>query len=466
MSFFGSSPSTGSAIGGSTSTSSGGFFGGSSSTGSAITTVKEQGSALLPGSGGTGFGEQGFVSSSDDADDDTADNSLSGYHFVEVTPNTPYTITATRLENDLDPAMWVFAEFNTFQEFLASGTLDSDDEFSSSTLNYLADGDDEVSHPGPYSDPQVTVTSPSSGRLTIVVTNYASGPDDGGDGRFDYELSFFPDDVSYSFAGNPLLNTSSGSSLFGDPAAAGDGLFGDDPDPGQSLMGTDPQSGDPLLSPPTEKGDALSGQDPDDSSPFFPFSVSSETFDFSSIPGEFSWIGQFSLLDAGDSLPPNLDGEERSFGLLQSSGATDAEIETFLGLDPGTLDGLLGKNATVGAALKVSLASVDNIDSLQFDWNFLTTEGPGGSTFDDLAFFNISDGQIGVLSNVSQLATPSTGWQQEIVDLPGGDDPDFVAFGVLNVTDTIVDSFVAVDELDVVGVSAQEAQSVGSPFFG
>ena len=239
MSFFGSAPQSGNALT-TTPTSGGSFFGGFSSTGSAITTAKEQGSALLPGQGGIGFGEQGFVSSSDDADNNTADNSLSGYHFVEVTPNTQYTITANRLETDLDPAMWVFAQFNTFEEFLASGTLDSNDVFSSSTLNYLAYGDDEVSHPGPFGDPQVTITSPDSGRLTIVVTNFASGSNDGGDGRFDYELSFSPDDAIYHMVEGGLLAMNFGNSLFGAPSDTGGSLFGDAADAGQPFNGTPP----------------------------------------------------------------------------------------------------------------------------------------------------------------------------------------------------------------------------------
>ncbi|WP_404298472.1 hypothetical protein [Halomonas sp.] len=466
MSFFGSSPSTGSAFGGSsTSTSSGGFFGGSSSTGSAITTAKEQGSALLPGQGGIGFGEQGFVSSSDDADYRTADNSLSGYHFVEVTPNTQYTITANRLETDLDPAMWVFAEFNTFEEFLASGTLDSDDEFSSSTLNYLADGDDEISHPGPFGDPQVTITSPDSGRLTIVVTNFASGSNDGGDDRFDYQLVFLPDDVSYSSAGNPLLDTSSGTSLFGDPAATGDSLFGDDPDAGQPLMGSDPQTGLPLTPDQPESGVPLMADERLTSGSFFDQFF--KRFDFSADSDEIESIGQFSLIGEGDSSSVDLDADDRSFGLLQSRGASAAEIETFLDLDPGTLSSLIGSNATIGAAVKISFPNADNINLLQFDWNFLSGEGFGSTSFNDFSFYAASDGQVGVLSSVNQLTSSNTtGWQQEMLAFQTDIEQGFIAVGVLNVRDTIVDSYLGIDELEVVGVSDSAPESVGSPFFG
>lgn len=53
MPFFGSTPQTGSGVSSSPSGSGSSFFGGSSSTGSAISAVKENGSALLPGQGGS-----------------------------------------------------------------------------------------------------------------------------------------------------------------------------------------------------------------------------------------------------------------------------------------------------------------------------------------------------------------------------------------------------------------------------
>jgi hypothetical protein len=213
MAFFGSTPTTGGAFSSSTGTSSGGFFGTAPKPG---TTPYER----------TGFTAQGSVSSAGNSD--SADDSLSGYHFVQVSPNTDYTITANRLEIDLDPAMWVFADFNTFEDFLNSDTLSSGAEFDTDTLNYLGYADDEVPHPGPHGDPLVSVTSPDSGRLTIVVTNYASGPDDGGDGRFDYQLAFIPDDVLYQTFASEWLTTL-GNGFFSSAADTGGTNFGQGP---------------------------------------------------------------------------------------------------------------------------------------------------------------------------------------------------------------------------------------------
>jgi len=88
--------------------------------------------------------------------------------------------------------MWVFSGFNTFQEFLDSGSLSGSNSFSIVTINYIDYGDEDVPHPGPLMDPQAMVTSPDPRQLTIVVTNLASRLNDGGYGQsqFVYELSF------------------------------------------------------------------------------------------------------------------------------------------------------------------------------------------------------------------------------------------------------------------------------------
>lgn len=120
----------------------------------------------------------------------SADSALSGYHVITgMEPGTLYVFTAARLEAALDPAMWLFANAHTYEDFLESGTL-TNDQFISGTIDYLAYADDTVpaNIPGPWSDPQATINAPESGIVTAVVTNFASGPEADGDGRFDYEL--------------------------------------------------------------------------------------------------------------------------------------------------------------------------------------------------------------------------------------------------------------------------------------
>lgn len=113
----------------------------------------------------------------------TVDDTLSGYHqFDNVEPGATYRAEAHRLEDDLDPAMWIFEGLLTAEDF-------ADPTFSTSDSRYIGDGDDEISFPnGPYGEPRIEFDVPESGEFTVVVTNYLSGPDDGGDGRFDYRL--------------------------------------------------------------------------------------------------------------------------------------------------------------------------------------------------------------------------------------------------------------------------------------
>jgi len=94
------------------------------------------------------------------------------------------TIEALRLENDFDPAMWVFeGHFTDTSQF--SGSFDDQDP------GFLKFADDEIDNPGPWGDPraEVTLTLPGTGQYTAAVTNYLSGSDDGGDGFFSYQIT-------------------------------------------------------------------------------------------------------------------------------------------------------------------------------------------------------------------------------------------------------------------------------------
>lgn len=112
----------------------------------------------------------------------STDDSQSGYHQFSVEPGTTYRAEVERLEDDLDSALWVFEGLLTEDDF-------EDDYFSYSDPRLLTYGDDEIPfEDGPFGDPMAEFVAPESGQFTIVVTNFASGPDDGGDGRFDYHL--------------------------------------------------------------------------------------------------------------------------------------------------------------------------------------------------------------------------------------------------------------------------------------
>ena len=94
------------------------------------------------------------------------------------------TFAVSRGESDLDPALWLF-------EGLFDDTTLLGANFDTSDPSFLAFGDDELAPAtgfGPFGDPSITITLPATGSYTLAVNNFASGPNDGGDGRFDYTI--------------------------------------------------------------------------------------------------------------------------------------------------------------------------------------------------------------------------------------------------------------------------------------
>lgn len=115
----------------------------------------------------------GFTSS-DPADSD--------YWFFNLTAGDSVVVQVHRLEQDLDPALFIFE--GTISDPFAQ--LGANIPFSGS--GFIGWADDEISNPGPFGDPYLTFTAPSTGTYTAIITNFLSGPNDGGDGRFDYEI--------------------------------------------------------------------------------------------------------------------------------------------------------------------------------------------------------------------------------------------------------------------------------------
>jgi hypothetical protein len=128
------------------------------------------------------------VSSSGAPDDPSAARfwTFSGNQGDEV------TIEGLRNEDDLDPAMWVYeGVFSNTSEF--AGGFESG--FDQGDPGFLDFADDEIPPPsGPWGDPRstITLTLPGTGQYTVAVTNFSSGPNDGGDGLFDYQITLNP----------------------------------------------------------------------------------------------------------------------------------------------------------------------------------------------------------------------------------------------------------------------------------
>jgi hypothetical protein len=96
--------------------------------------------------------------------------------------NDSVTITGTRLEFDFDMAFWVY-----------EGLFDDTDDFgvffsTGPGSGFIAFGDDQIPHPGPFGDPRVTFTAAVTGFYTIAVVNFASGTNDGDDDLFSFQV--------------------------------------------------------------------------------------------------------------------------------------------------------------------------------------------------------------------------------------------------------------------------------------
>jgi len=112
------------------------------------------------------------------------------------------TVFGTRLENSYDMAFWLFSGlFTDTDQFGAT--------FNTGDAGFIAFGDDEIPHPGPFGDPSETFVAATTGLYTVAVTNFQSG--DSGDGQFAFQLT-----------ANGIQNVPEPGSLL----LAGLGLFG------------------------------------------------------------------------------------------------------------------------------------------------------------------------------------------------------------------------------------------------
>ncbi len=89
------------------------------------------------------------------------------YYWFFADAGSSVTVTGTRLSYHYDMSLWVFS--GLYSDTSAFGT-----NFSTAHPGYITFGDDEIPSPGPYGDPLVTFSAPSTGFYTVAVTNFAS----------------------------------------------------------------------------------------------------------------------------------------------------------------------------------------------------------------------------------------------------------------------------------------------------
>ncbi len=146
----------------------------------------------------------------------------------------------------------------------------------------------------------------------------------------------------------------------------------------------------------------------------------------------------------------------------------DSDLEEFLDLAPGSLDGLVGGDATEGSVIKQTF-TVEAGDVVSFDWNFLTNESTPNTTFNDTAFLNVNGFTF-------ELADTGTNF----VDAPNVDQFNeqtdtqtltfsiatagtyTIGFGVVDVGDEIVDSGLAIDNVAIQSSGSSNLTTSGS----
>jgi len=151
---------------------------------------------------------------------------------------------------------------------------------------------------------------------------------------------------------------------------------------------------------------------------------------------------------------------------------TDSDLEEFLDLVPGSLDGLVGGDATEGSVIKQTI-TVEAGDVISFDWNFLTNEGTPSATFNDSAFLNFNGFTFELADTGANFVdAPDVDQFSEQTDTQtltfsvANAGTYTIGFGVVDVGDEIVDSGLAIDNVAIqssgdslVGASSSSSSS-------
>ena len=134
---------------------------------------------------------------------------------------------------------------------------------------------------------------------------------------------------------------------------------------------------------------------------------------------------------------------------------SDSDLEEFLDLASGSLDGLVGGNATEGSVIKQEF-TVEAGDIVSFNWNFLTNEATPDSTYNDTAFLSVSGFTFELADTGATFVDASgvdrfneqTGTQTLTFSIAAAGTYT-IGFGVVDVTDDIVDSGLVIDNIAI-----------------
>lgn len=182
-------------------------------------------------------------------------------------------------------------------------------------------------------------------------------------------------------------------------------------------------------------------------------------------------IGDTSIETEAIGITPT-NGEFQALitnGFSDAGGAVEeSDLSEFLDLPPGTLDILIDGDATEGSAIKQTFTA-QNGDILEFDYSILTNEATPTATFNDSAFFSVGGFTLELGDTFDPTfsdksvegyaeATDSENLKIAISQAGTYD----LGFGVVDLTDSIVDSAILIDDVKLTpsGVGVFTSQTI------
>lgn len=175
------------------------------------------------------------------------------------------------------------------------------------------------------------------------------------------------------------------------------------------------------------------------------------------------------------------DGESQALitnGFSHSGGSVEeSDLSEFLGLSSGSLDILLDGNATEGSGIK-QIFNAQGGDVIEFDYTFLTNEATPTTTFNDSAFFTLGkssdDSSVGKFAIEIADTSDPTFSDKSVKGYSEATDTKTIkvaiseagtyelGFGIVDLSDKIVDSAILVDDVKLIstGVGPFSSPSV------
>ncbi|MEL6460374.1 MAG: hypothetical protein AAFQ91_19315 [Cyanobacteria bacterium J06621_15] len=196
--------------------------------------------------------------------------------------------------------------------------------------------------------------------------------------------------------------------------------------------------------------------------PFNPNEENQGTFD------NWRTIGDTGIETKDIGIAPT-DAESQALitnGFSDSGGSVEeSDLSEFLGLTSGSLDTLLDGNATEGSGIKQEFTAQAG-DILEFDYTLLTNEATPTQTFNDSAFFSLgkssNDSPVGKFAlEIADTSDPtfsdksvegySEATDTKTIKIAISEAGTYeLGFGIVDLSDTIVDSGILVDDVKLI----------------